>query len=225
MPGTVVITGANGNLGTEVVRHFLANEYRVIAIDGKDDHLADAHAHSNFRFISANLLDEAAVAELLADLGKNESVTAGFFLAGGFAMGSFEETTPADMRKMIDLNFFTAYTISQGLYASMKRAGYGRLVYVGARPALEPSAGKSMTAYSISKSMLFRLAEQINAASKDVDVTASVIVPSTIDTPPNRASMPDADFSKWVTPAEIAELLLVIVSGAGAKLKEGVFKF
>jgi NAD(P)-dependent dehydrogenase (short-subunit alcohol dehydrogenase family) len=125
---------------------------------------------------------------------------------------------------MIDLNFFTAYSISRQIYTSMQTRGTGRLVFVGARPALDPVAGKNMSAYAISKSMIFRLAELINAESKDKDITATVIVPSTIDTPANRTSMPDADFSKWVTPAQIADLLMMIVSKTGTPLKETILK-
>jgi len=224
MSTTILITGANGNLGSEVVKHFLENGFRVIAIDGKEDHLKFASGNSDFQFHSINLVDEAAVESLIENVLKNENITAGFLLAGGFAMGNIKETDAAEFRKMIDLNFFTSYSIARQLYASMQTRGAGRLAFVGARPALDPGAGKNMTAYAISKSMIFRLAEIINAESKDQDITATVIVPSTIDTPPNRSSMPNADFSKWVTPKQIAELLMMIVSKTGAPLKETVLK-
>jgi NAD(P)-dependent dehydrogenase (short-subunit alcohol dehydrogenase family) len=224
MPQTILITGANGNLGTEVVRQFLAAGFRVIAIDGNDNHLQFASGNSEFQFHSVNLVDEAAVDELLTNLLQAEAVTAGFLLAGGFAMGKFADTEAGEMRRMIDLNFFTTYSIARQLYRSMLDRGSGRLVFVGARPALDPAAAKAMAAYAISKSMVFRLAEVINAESKDQDITATVIVPSTIDTPVNRSSMPQADFSKWVTPAQIAELLMMIVTKTGAPLKETILK-
>jgi NAD(P)-dependent dehydrogenase (short-subunit alcohol dehydrogenase family) len=224
MPLTVLITGANGNLGSEVVKHFLDSGFRVIAIDGKDDHLQFASGHAEFQFHSLNLVDEDQVNLLLDAINKNEIITAGFLLAGGFAMGKITETTATEMRRMIDLNFFTAYSIARQLYQSMQSRGTGRLVFVGARPAFDPVAGKNMSAYSISKSMIFRLAELINSESKDKDITASVIVPATIDTPANRSSMPDADYSKWVTPAQIAEILMMIVSKTGAPLKETILK-
>ena len=224
MPSTIIITGANGNLGTAVVKHFLDCGFRVIAIDAKDDHLQFASQNSEFQFHAVNLADETAVDALLEGILKNETIAAGFLLAGGFAMGGIKDTPASEMRKMIDLNFFTTYSIARQLYGSMQSSGTGRLVFVGARPAFDPVAAKNMSAYAISKSMIFRLAEIINAASKDKDITASVIVPSTIDTPANRSSMPDADFSKWVTPAQIAELLMMIVSKTGAPLKETVLK-
>jgi NAD(P)-dependent dehydrogenase (short-subunit alcohol dehydrogenase family) len=224
MPSTIIITGANGNLGTEVVKHFLNNGFRVIAIDAKDDHLQFASANSDFQFHPVNLADEIAVDALLDGILKKETISAGFLLAGGFAMGGIQETPASEMRKMIELNFFTTYSIARQLYGSMQNKGTGRLVFVGARPAFDPVAAKNMSAYAISKSMIFRLAEIINAGSKNTDITATVIVPSTIDTPANRSSMPDADFSKWVTPAQIADLLMMIVSKTGAPLKETVLK-
>ncbi|HSB92512.1 MAG TPA: SDR family NAD(P)-dependent oxidoreductase [Flavitalea sp.] len=224
MPSTILITGANGNLGTEVVKKILEAGFRVIAIDGKDDHLQFASGNPAYRFHSIDLTDENAVDSILGKLLEQENISAGFLLAGGFAMGKIGETNATEMRRMIDLNFFTAYSIARQLYGSMQSKGYGRLVFIGARPPLEPMAGHKMSAYAISKSMIFRLAEHINAESKDVDITATVIVPATIDTPANRTSMPNADYSKWVTPAQIAALLLVIVSETGAPLRETILK-
>jgi NAD(P)-dependent dehydrogenase (short-subunit alcohol dehydrogenase family) len=224
MPSTILITGANGNLGTVVVKTFLDAGYRVIAIDAKDDHLQFASGNSALQFYSVNLADEGAVDSLLESLLKKETISAGFLLAGGFAMGKFGETNATEMRRMIDLNFFTTYSIAKQLYTAMQSKGYGRLVFMGARPAFDPKAGKNMSAYAISKSMIFRLAEIINAESGDTDITATVIVPATIDTPANRSSMPGADFSKWVTPAQIAEILMMIVSKTGAPLRETILK-
>lgn len=225
MAGTILITGANGNLGTTVVKHFLDNGFKIIALDGKDDHLGFAAGNKQFEFHSINLLDEQAVDVFMDSVLQSGTIDAAFLLAGGFAMGSIEDSAVTDIKKMIDLNFFTTYSISRRLFVSMQEKGYGRLVFVGARPALDPGAGKNMAAYAISKSMIFRLAEIMNAEAKDKDVTASVIVPSTIDTPANRIAMPDADFSKWVTPLQLAELLMVIVSKTGAPLKETILKF
>jgi len=224
MPSTIIITGANGNLGTEVVKHFLHSGFRIIAIDANDNHLQFASGNTEFQFFSINLADGIAVDALLEGILKKETIDAGFLLAGGFAMGGIMETPASEMRKMIDLNFFTVYSIARQLYGSMQSRGTGRLVFVGARPALDPVAARNMSAYAISKSMIFQLAEIINAGSKDKDITATVIVPSTIDTPANRSSMPNADFSKWQTPAQIAELLMTIVSKTGAPSKETVLK-
>lgn len=221
---TVLITGANGALGSGVVKRFLEEGFSVIAIDGKKNHLAFAEVHQGFEFHAVDLVNEAAVDQLLEELLRKKMIDAGFMLAGGFAMGKIAEATATDMRKMFDLNFFTAYSISRKLYTAMQASGYGRLVFIGARPAMDAGAGSKMAPYAISKAMVIQLAELINAESKGKDITASVIVPTTIDTPANRASMPDADFAKWVKPEQIAELLLMVVSDKGSVLREVVLK-
>ena len=92
------------------------------------------------------------------------------------------------VQKQIALNFDTAYHVARPLLKHFKEQGSGSLVFVGARPALDPQAGKNMIAYALSKSLLFQLAEYINAEHKGTDITASVIVPSTIDTPRRKSS-------------------------------------
>ena len=87
-----------------------------------------------------------------------------------------------------------------------------------------PEQGKGALAYSLTKSLLFRLAELLNATAKGKNVVASVVAPSTIDTAVNRKSMPDADFSAWVKPEDIATLLEFICSDEGNALREPVYK-
>jgi len=100
----------------------------------------------------------------------------------------------------------------------------GKIVFVGARPAIQASAGKNLIAYGLSKSLLFKLAEYLNAEAKGKNVTVSVVVPSTIDTEPNRKSMPDAHFEKWVKPEALAEVLEFMISDKGSVLREIVLK-
>jgi NAD(P)-dependent dehydrogenase (short-subunit alcohol dehydrogenase family) len=97
-------------------------------------------------------------------------------------------------------------------------------VLIGARPALNPAQGKGLIAYSLSKSLLFKLAELLNETAKGLNLNVSVVVPSTLDTPLNRKSMPDANPDNWVKPAEIAETLEFLVSDKSKALKETVLK-
>jgi NAD(P)-dependent dehydrogenase (short-subunit alcohol dehydrogenase family) len=106
----------------------------------------------------------------------------------------------------------------------MKENGSGRIVFIGSRPALEAKAGKELIAYGLSKSLLFKLAEYINAEAKGKNVTATVVVPSTIDTPLNRKNMPDANPDKWVKPEALANILEFIVSDKSSPLRETVLK-
>jgi NAD(P)-dependent dehydrogenase (short-subunit alcohol dehydrogenase family) len=106
----------------------------------------------------------------------------------------------------------------------MIKQNSGRLFLIGSRQGLDASRGKESIAYTLSKSLIFRLAEIMNAEAKGKNVITAVIVPGTIDTPPNRKSMPEADFSSWVKPSQIADVIL-FYSGEGADaVREPVIK-
>jgi NAD(P)-dependent dehydrogenase (short-subunit alcohol dehydrogenase family) len=225
MQKTIIITGANGNLGTVVVSKFLEKDYRVIATVIEDSMRDSLGKHDDLDVRVVNLSDEGIAAHFIAEtLSRYDKIDAALMLAGGFSMGNTEKTSTEDVRKMVALNFETAYNVARPLFTHMLSNNSGRLVFVGARPALDPAAGKNMIAYGLSKSLLFKLAEYLNADAKGKNVTATVIVPSTIDTPPNRKSMPDANVDNWVKPEQIANLLEMIVSETGAPLRETVLK-
>ncbi len=100
----------------------------------------------------------------------------------------------------------------------------GRIVFIGARPALQAAAGKDLLAYGLSKSLLFKLAEYINEEARGKNVTATVVVPSTLDTELNRKSMPDANPDNWVKPEAMAEILEFIISDKASPLRETIIK-
>lgn len=225
MMKTVLITGANGALGTATVREFLQAGYRVIAVDEKDNNLSFAKGNDHFEMHAVNLGEEAAAADFAAQMtAKHKVIHGAMMLVGGFAMGGIGQTAGDDLHKMYALNFETAYYIARPLFAHMMQQQYGRLVFIGARPALMPEAGKGVVAYALSKSLLFRLAEVLNAEAAHTNVVASVVVPSIIDTKPNREGMPDADPSTWVKPEKIAGVLEFICSEKGEPLRESVYK-
>jgi NAD(P)-dependent dehydrogenase (short-subunit alcohol dehydrogenase family) len=225
MPKTILITGANGNLGVAAVKKFLAEGYKVIGVDQSGTHLGFAADHDNFELRSVNAGDEQAVATFVEEIVElNGSVHGALLLVGGFAMGDVHATGAAELRKMYNLNFETAYFFARPLFQHMLDNGYGRLVFMGARPALRPDQGKGVLAYALSKNLLFELAELLNATAKGKNVVASVVAPSTIDTPINRQSMPDADPETWVKPEDIAVLLEFICSDKGNTIREPVYK-
>ena len=100
----------------------------------------------------------------------------------------------------------------------------GRIFLIGSRPGMNATDGKGMIAYGLAKSLLFRLAALMNEESKGTNVVTSVIVPSTIDTTPNRKSMPDADFDTWVKPEAIADVIYFYCTEEAAVLREPVIK-
>ncbi|HLX93760.1 MAG TPA: SDR family NAD(P)-dependent oxidoreductase [Puia sp.] len=221
----VIITGANGNLGIAAVKKFLQEGYYVIAVDEKSDHLNFALENKNFRWESANLSAEEDArrfaVSIIADRG---NIDAALMLVGGFAEGNIHATTGSDIQKQIALNFETAFFLATSLLKHMESQNFGRLVFIGARPAISPPQGKELVAYALSKSLLFRLAELINEEYKGQNIVASVVVPSTIDTGINRASMPDADPEKWVKPAQLADILEFICSEKGEPIREAIYK-
>lgn len=139
-------------------------------------------------------------------------------------MGNIATTGMADIRKQIALNFETAYHVAKPVFAQMKKQEQGRIVFIGARPALEPAKGKDLIAYGLSKSMLLILANYLNEEAKGTNVVTTVVVPSTLDTPVNRKAMPDIDPSNWVTPAALADILEFVVSEKSTVLRETVLK-
>ncbi|QEC68937.1 SDR family NAD(P)-dependent oxidoreductase [Panacibacter ginsenosidivorans] len=222
---TVIITGANGNLGVATAKKFLDEGYIVVAIDGKDDHLEFALNNTNFEFHSIDLTNEEKTAEFIkSTVTRHGKIDAALMLVGGFAMGTVNDTNGADILKQFSLNFETAYFVAQPLHKHMQENGYGRLVFIGARPAINPAQGKALVAYALTKSLLFKLAEFINEENKGTNVVASVVVPSTIDTAINRKSMPDVNPADWVKPEQLADILEFICSEKGSVIREPVYK-
>ena len=222
---TIIITGANGNLGSATVKKFLDEGYKVIAVDARDEHLQFALEHQNFELHAVNLMHEEETTNFISSMiEKHHKIDGALMLVGGFAAGNIAATSGTDIQKQFSLNFETAYFAARPLLEHMQQNGYGRLVFIGARPALKPAQGKGLMAYSLAKSLLFKLADFINEEHKGTNVTASVVVPSTIDTEINRKSMPDTNPDNWVKAEQIADVLEFICSEKGSVLREPVFK-
>ncbi|MEJ7644161.1 MAG: SDR family NAD(P)-dependent oxidoreductase [Chryseolinea sp.] len=207
----VVITGASGNLGKAAVEKFSRAGYFVIATISPGKPLPYS-IPANVATIDADLTNEKAVESVVASIIKKyKTIDAALLLVGGYAQGGIQETDNALLRKMFSINFESAYFIARMLFQHMllQESG-GRIVFAGSRPAIKPIEGKNSVAYALSKSLIFNLAELLNAEGSKRNVTSSVIVPSTIDTPANRQAMPDADFSCWVKPEEIADAMAII---------------
>lgn len=222
---TVIITGANGNLGSAVTQLFLNKGYKVIATVINDGAKKELPPHDNLQVEAVNLTNEAEAASFVQNAtDAHKKIDAALLLVGGYAMGNVAATKTEDIKKQIALNFETAYNVTRPLYEHMLQNNNGRIVFIGSRPVLEPGAGKGMVAYGLSKSLLFKLAEYLNAEAKSKNVTATVVVPSTLDTPQNRKSMPNANPDNWVKPEALAEILEFVVSEKGTPLRETVLK-
>ncbi|MDE3185049.1 MAG: SDR family NAD(P)-dependent oxidoreductase [Bacteroidota bacterium] len=221
---TVIVTGANGNLGQAVVKKFSDKSYHVI---GTVRHKQQSNQtnEKNAEEAELDLLQEEDCRKFVEEvIAKNNQIDVAVLTAGGFTMDDIANTTTSDIYKQYQLNFETAYNIARPVFIEMMKQNSGRIFVIGSRAGLDSKNGKGVVAYSLSKSLIFRLAELMNAEAKGKNVVVSVIVPGTIDTPPNRKSMPDADFSAWVLPSEIAEVIYFYSGDEAGSLREPVIK-
>jgi NAD(P)-dependent dehydrogenase (short-subunit alcohol dehydrogenase family) len=221
----VIITGANGNLGAAVTKTFIDKGYRVIVTVAEKKMVSEIASHDNCQVNIVNRMDEREAADF-ADkaIKENGQIDAALLLVGGFAAGDISKTSLGDIQQQVSLNFNTAFNVAKPLFLHMMEKGSGRIIFIGSRPALEASQGKHTIAYGLSKSLLFKLADFLNAEAKGKNVVTTVVAPSTLDTALNRSSMPDADPAKWVKPSALAEILEFVVSEKGGPLRETVLK-
>ena len=217
---TVLVTGATGNLGTAVVNKFLAEGYRVIGTVNKI-----APANTPFESMYVDLNDEADTEALVnAVVKKYGAIDVLVATAGGFAMGDIHTTRSSDLAFQYQLNFETAYHVTRPVFRHMLKRGSGRIFLTGARPGLEDKGAKDVMAYALSKSLLVKLASMLNEDAKGKDVVTSLIVPSTIDTPANRKSMPNANFDAWTKPEKIADIIYFYCTDAAGVIRQPIIK-
>ena len=208
----IVVTGALGALGKVVVETALARGARVAGID---------HAPSQIPATATRIelggvdLADAAAAKKAVDavashFGKLDAL---INIAGGFAYETVAEGEPKTWQRMYALNVMTALNASRAAIPHLTASGAGRIINVGAMGALQAGAG--MGAYAASKTGVHRLTEALAAEHKG-KITVNAVLPSIIDTAANRASMPKADFTKWVAPKELADVILFLASDAAS---------
>jgi NAD(P)-dependent dehydrogenase (short-subunit alcohol dehydrogenase family) len=208
----IVVTGALGALGNVVAETALARGARVAGVDHATSQIP---ATGNRIEIGGVDLSEAAAAKkaidaVAAHFGRIDAL---LNIAGGFAFETVIDGDPNTWQRMYALNVLTALNASRAAIAHLTGSGTGRIVNVGAMGALQ--AGSGMGAYAASKAGVHRLTEALAAEWKG-KITVNAVLPSIIDTAANRASMPGADFGKWVTPQELAEVILFLVSDAAS---------
>jgi len=211
---SVIVTGAAGNLGRCVAQTFAAC--------GADVALLDLDAG---KLASVGLPGGCARLDLAVDLRAQDQVRAAVDrvvdrfgridclcnIAGAFRMGeAVHETSEETWQFMHDVNVRSVLNTSRAVVPHMLRAGKGKIVNVAAQPALR--GGARMSAYSVAKSAVIRLTESLSAETREKGINVNCILPSIIDTPENRAAMPDFDFAKWVMPQQVANLVAFLSS-------------
>ena len=220
MQGKVVlITGAKGGLGSPVTELFLSAKAKVAGVARV---MAQSDfPHPNFYAFEADLSSRPAAAAMVnAVLTRLGQIDALVHVVGGFAGGKpVHETDDATWQSMRQLNFDTAlYTIS-AVIPQMRQQGAGRIVVVGSKAA--EAAHANLGAYVVFKSALAVLTRTVALENAGHGITANLVLPGTMDTAANRASDPQADFSQWVAPLEVAKLILWLAGDEAAAQLNG----
>jgi NAD(P)-dependent dehydrogenase (short-subunit alcohol dehydrogenase family) len=225
MKKNILVTGATGNLGNATVAQFRQDGFQVIVIVSRG-RKTKGQFPEDVVVYEADLTNEDDTTTVISEVVKDHgSIDAALLLVGGFSAGGIKETSGVALSKMFSLNFNTAYFVARPVFLQMQsQTSGGRIVLVGSRPALVARDGKNYLAYALSKSLLFKLAEFLNAEGGSSNIVTSVIVPSTIDTPENRKAMPGKNFDDWVTPEEIASTMAFLIGEKGSVLREPIVK-
>lgn len=217
---SVLITGAKGGLGTFVTERFLAEGALVTGVSRSI--AATDFPHANFLALPSDLATltdaERLVQAVLAARGRIDAVV---HLVGGFSAGPrLPETGDESLASMFALNFHSAFHLFRAVLPAMRTAGTGRVLAIASRAAVAPAAGQAV--YAASKAALVSLVRSVAVENADRGICANIILPGTMDTPANRAAMPDAAFQQWTPPREVAALLAYLASDDSAHLTGAV---
>jgi NAD(P)-dependent dehydrogenase (short-subunit alcohol dehydrogenase family) len=218
--GVALVTGGTGGLGQAVVSELLDAGATVVTTwlvererEAIESELGD---RDGLHLVEANLLEGGAQAAVDA-AAEHGQLAALVNLVGGFAQGGrWHEAPSEDLEKMLALNLTTAVNACRAAAPAMLEAEGGAIVCVGTRAAVEPFSGGG--AYAVSKAAVLALVRSLHADYRDDGIRANAILPSVIDTPANRDSMPDADFERWVQPEEIARVVRFLCSADSAPI-------
>jgi NAD(P)-dependent dehydrogenase (short-subunit alcohol dehydrogenase family) len=210
----VLVAGGTGALGGAVVRELADSGWDVTAtwiVERERDRI-ESELRDRATLVRADLTDPAGADAAVAGVEELEAVVD---LVGGFKAGEkVHEADPGDLDRMLRLNVTPAYLLARAAMPRLVERGGGAFVAVSARAAIRPFPGAA--AYVLSKAAVLAFVKALDAEYRADGVRANAILPSMIDTPANRAATPDADFSKWVSPEQIARVIRHLISDDSA---------
>jgi len=223
----VVVTGAAGNLGKAVAKNFLANNGTVCGIDhrkGRMDELKSSSSEGGefYAFEKVDVTDKADMVALVEKI-HDQIGTIDILIntVGGFSMGENVHDLSDEMwQRMMKLNVHSFLSTTSAIVPDMITKNRGKVIAIGSKSALQ--GGASTGAYAAAKGALLRLTESMAAELKNNNIQVNSVLPSTIDTPENRKAMPEADFSKWVTPEQLADVIVFLSSSASDRITGAV---
>jgi NAD(P)-dependent dehydrogenase (short-subunit alcohol dehydrogenase family) len=218
--GRVLITGAAGALGRSVVQRFVDGGDRVLAVDANEAALAELTdlAPSDILAVRrVNLADSGEVERLFDDAERTSGIpTAVVHLVGGFRWGRFADLTDKDWSYLVTLNLETTFRVFRECARRFERAGGGAVVAVSAPAALLGEAG--IGGYAAAKAGVLRMVESLAREMASFGGRANAVLPGTMDTPANRAAMPDADPSQWASTDAVASVIHFLTTPAAASV-------
>jgi NAD(P)-dependent dehydrogenase (short-subunit alcohol dehydrogenase family) len=213
-PKTVMITGAESTLDCAVVDEFMALDYQLLPVAGNVEVLTRKYGTvgHDIDCFQANLLEGSQVdAAIQTVVQRHGGIDVLCHLAGGFRMGdSVQSTSDETLDFLMDVNVRTLMPIIANLAPDMVSAGGGKIITIGAFGALRGKA--QMGAYAASKSALMRLTESLSEELKGHHVNVNCVLPSIINSPENRAAMPEVDPAAWVQPESLAQVIAFLAS-------------
>ena len=217
MARVAIVTGGSGALGQAVTRRFLAEGAVVCVpwiVEKERERLeasVDDAARARLMLERCDVADDAAMARLAAAvLERHRRVDVLVSLVGGFAMGDLLHTDRALWDSMLTLNLTTAYVAARAVVPHMLAGGGGRVVGVGSRAVVPPTGG--FIAYTVAKAAVTAFVQALAAETRGRGVTVNAVLPSTMDTPANRAAMPDADPKTWVPVDSVADAIAYLAA-------------
>lgn len=213
MKPVVLITGASGNLGKAVVKRFYDENWEVIAVLSERSKAEVLNDFKGIQIFKTDAANEQKAADCLSKIIKtNPVIDAAVLTVGGYESGTIGQTSVKQIDKLIRLNFYSAWNFAQPVFKLMTQNNKGRLVMIGSQVAVKEEGGLFAIAYTLSKSVVIKLAELLNGSGNKHQVRCHTVNPSTIDTPQNRTAVPDADFTKWQKPKALAEEIFNFVN-------------
>lgn len=205
---TILVTGVTGNLGLEVARRFVKGGCQVLGTILQ----SGAEPIEGVQFITMDVTDLTSIETALKNL--STEIHGLVHCAGGFRFLKTEQLTPKDYQFLMDLNLKSALFLAHALIPQMRTQNFGRLIFIGSAATLR-HPGTGMGAYAASKAGINMLVSSLADEVRAYDINVNAVLPSTIDTPINRKDMPQADFSQWVKPSDLADIIFSLTQPWG----------
>ena len=213
----VVVSGAAGNLGSVVSHAFVSSGAKTGLLDRRPGRLQEVCGHladdpNHILIGTVDMTDPDSVESSIQQvIDKHGRVDVLVNTIGGYRGGTpIHETNPKDWDFMFELNARSVFLSCRAVVPHMLEQGSGKIVNVGARPGVKGAADAG--AYSGAKSAVIRLTETLSEELKDLGINVNCVLPGHVDTPENRKQEPEADFSRWVAPSAVADVILFLAS-------------